>query len=98
MSLTVICDGQEVSFSSKGLQAIYDRAALRRSVAEQEGDEREATLAFSEQLVVTLFASLLGFPVDRGVIGEVEDRRLVPWPMTVPSRRRRPRSSPALNA
>ena len=42
--------------------------------------------------------NVLGNDYDLLVIGEVEDRRLVPWPMTVPSRRRRPRSSPALNA
>ena len=70
MSQTATFDGEEVSLSLKGLQVIYGRATLRRSMAEQEGDEKEATLAFSEQLLVALFASLMGLPMDQGIIGD----------------------------
>ena len=63
------------AFTPKGLQHLMDRALLRRSMAEQEGDTEEATMAFAEVLAFTQLVDVYGWTLRDVKILEVENDR-----------------------
>lgn len=66
-------DSVSDSFTKMGLQHLIDRAHLRHSIAEIEGDEEEMSMSFGEVLAFCQLALCYGWDVVEGQIQGEED-------------------------
>jgi hypothetical protein len=66
-------EGASFSFTPKGLQHLVNRASLRLSIADHEGDEEEANMAVAELMAFAQLVEVYGWHMVDGTILEVEE-------------------------
>ena len=76
--------GVTYHFTPEGVQFMYDRAAMRRSIAMFEKDDEEAAYAFAEMCLIIGFAHTYKYPLVLGKPKDHPDDLPPPPPLTDP--------------